>query len=63
MKDTEQRQKDFRSDLAKLLDKHGADMDLEEEAYYGGRSHICVTMMSIFDDEGEITHDYCEFEL
>ena len=63
MKTKDQREKMFRDDLEKLLNKHQAEMDLEIESFHGGSSHMLVTMFTILDDDTNTTHEYCEFEL
>lgn len=60
-----ERESAFRKDLAELLAKHKAEMDITDDGRpYGMHSGICtITMDSIFDSESNETVEYTEFNL
>lgn len=65
MKTSEERQKHFEEDLRILLSKHGANMALEEVSD-GSRwsvpeHSLVIQMDSIYNDDGDLIADFCEF--
>ena len=65
MQTPKEREDAFRRDLAELLAKHKAELDITDDREpYGLHSGIAVvTMMSEWDDDGNQTADYTEFRL
>ena len=65
MKTAKEREEAFRRDLAELLAKHKAELDITDDGKsYGMHSGIAeVTMMSEWDAEGNLTADYTEFRI
>ena len=61
----EEREKSFRDDLAILLAKHKAEIDITDDGKgYGMQSGIVeVTMRSEWDDDGNQTAEYADFTL
>lgn len=59
-----QREKAFRDDLAALLDKHGAQMDItDDKRNYGMHSGIVVITMPAWFENYEVSKEYTEFQL
>ena len=65
MRTPEEREADFRADLAELLAKHKAELDITDDGKsYGMHCGIAVvTMMSEWDAAGTQTAEYTEFRL
>ena len=65
MQTPKEREDAFRRDLAKLLTKHKAVLDITDDRKdYGMHSGIAVvTMMSEWDDAGNQTAEYTEFRI
>lgn len=65
MKTAKQREEEFRADLAALLEKHGAEIDVTDDGRpFGMHSGIClVTMGGEWDGTGELVKEYTEFRL
>lgn len=65
MKTRDQREKEFREDLAALLEKHGAEIEIQDEGLgYMPRPAIFVCMQSAYDDDlGQTVLEYTEFKL
>lgn len=65
MKTAEQREQEFRQDLAALLEKHGAEVEITDDRKpYGLHSGVCViSMQSVWDDDANLIADYTEFRL
>lgn len=64
MKTNEDREREFRKDFKALLEKHGAEFDLEIGGHPECRvASATITMYSKYDENDEITHDFCEFDL
>ena len=65
MKTKEELEKDFRDDLKLLLEKHNAEMDITDDGKsYGMHSSIVtISIMSTWDDKGETTSKFCEFNI
>ena len=62
---SEQREAAFRSDLAELLARHGAEINITDDGRsYGMQSGVCiVTMGGVFDKEGDEVKEFTEFNL
>lgn len=60
-----QREESFRTELAELLAKHGAEIEVTDDGKsYGMQSGVClVTMNGVYDKDGEPVLDYTEFSL
>lgn len=65
MRTAQEREEAFRRDLAELLAKHKAELDITDDGKaYGMHSGIAVvTMMSEWDSDGNVTDDYTEFRI
>ncbi len=65
MKSKEQLEKDFRKDLALLLKKHNAEMDITDDRKpYGMHSAIVtINIPNTWDDKGETISENCEFNI
>jgi hypothetical protein len=65
MRTAAEREASFRADLAELLAKHKAELDITDDgSSYGMHSGIAVvTMMSEFDEDGNLLADYTEFRI
>lgn len=65
MRTAKEREAAFRLDLAELLKKHKAELDITDDGKaYGMHSGIAiVTMMGEWDGDGNITAEYTEFRL
>jgi hypothetical protein len=65
MKTPQEREAAFRRDLAELLAKHNAEIDVTDDGKpWGQHSGIAVvTMMNEFDEAGNETAEYTEFRL
>jgi hypothetical protein len=65
MKTATEREAAFRKDLAELLAKHGAELDITDDGKpYGRHSAIAiVSMMCEYDSDGEVSADYTEFRI
>lgn len=65
MRPAQQREADFRRELAELLRKHGAEIQVTDDGRpYGLHSGICrVTMEGKYDKDGAVVEDYTEFDL
>ena len=63
MKTKKEREEEFRRDLAELLAKHKAELDITDDGKsYGMHSGIAVvTMMNEWDEDGNQTAEYTEF--
>ena len=62
MKTAKERESAFRKDLAALLDKHGAELDIDDDGL-AWRAKITVIMNSRYCDDSEMTHEHREFDL
>lgn len=60
-----QREAAFRAELAELLARHGAELEVTDDGRsYGMQSGVClVTMNGVCDMDGEIAQEYTEFNL
>jgi hypothetical protein len=65
METAKSREEAFRRDLAELLKKHEAELEVTDDRKpWGTHTGICViTMDSKLDAEGELIADYTEFRL
>lgn len=65
MKTKKEREEEFRRDLAELLAKHKAELDITDDGKsYGMHSGIAVvTMMNEWDEDGNQTAEYTEFRI
>ncbi|MDP1709176.1 MAG: hypothetical protein Q8L89_08970 [Gammaproteobacteria bacterium] len=65
MQTAKEREEAFRRDLAELLAKHKAELNIADDGKsYGMHSGIAeVTMMSEWDEAGNQTADYTEFRI
>lgn len=65
MQTAKEREEAFRRDLAELLAKHKAELNITDDGRsYGMHSGIAeVTMMGEWDAEGNATAEYTEFRL
>ena len=65
MKTKKEREEEFRRDLAELLAKHKAELDITDAGKsYGMHSGIAVvTMMNEWDEDGNQTAEYTEFRI
>ena len=65
MNTPKEREEAFRRDLAELLAKHRAQLDITDDSKeYGMHSSIVVvTMMSEWGEAGSQTNEYTEFRL
>ena len=65
MKTKKEREEEFRRDLAELLAKHKAELDItDDDKSYGMHSGIAVvTMMNEWDEDGNQTAEYTEFRI
>ena len=65
MRTPKEREDEFRCDLAELLKKHKAELDItDDNKDYGmHRAIAVVTMMSEWDDSGNQTAHYTEFRI
>ncbi len=60
-----EREKGFREALAALLERHGAELDITDDAAGWGmhRAIAVVSMQNVFDDDGNIVAEYVDFNL
>jgi len=60
-----EREAAFRADLAALLAKHGAEIEITDDGRsFGMQSGICIiTMNGTYDSDGEPVKAYTEFNL
>ena len=60
-----QREFAFRAELAELLEKHGAELEVTDDGKpWGMHSGVCkVTMASEFDSDGIMVKEFAEFNL
>lgn len=65
MQTAKEREEAFRRDLAALLDKHEAEIDVTDDGRpYGMHSGVCrVTMQGLWDENGDPIAEHTEFEL
>ena len=64
MKSKEDREREFREDFKALLEKHGAEFELDTYGYSDCvSSKAVITMHSDYDENNEIARDFCEFDL
>lgn len=65
MKAAKEREEAFRRDLAELLAKHKAELDITDDGKsYGMHNGIAVvTMMGEWDSNGDATAEYTEFQI
>ena len=65
MKTKEEREKHFREELRQLLSRHQAELDIGDDGKpYGMQSGVAtITMESIWNDDGDLIADFCEFEI
>ena len=65
MKTPKEREEAFRRDLAELLAKHKAELDITDDgkSYGMHRGIAVVTMMSEWDEAGNQTAEYTEFRI
>ena len=64
MKTKEQRKQAFLKDFQRLLQKHGAEIEITDDGKeYGMHNGICIiSMMSVYKDN-KLVKDFCEFNL
>ena len=60
-----EREKKFREDLKALLEKHGAELNITDDGspWGGHRGVATITMVSVWDDNCDITAEYTEYEI
>ena len=60
-----EREAAFRMKLRILLEGFGAELEItDDRKEYGMQSGIAIiTMPAIWDDDGNLIKDYCEFEI
>ena len=58
-----QREQAFRDDFAKLLEKHNASFELRDNGRHFSHWIAEITMMTEWDDSGNIQAEYTEFEI
>ena len=66
MTTAEEREMHFREELDQLLNRHGAEIELDINGrHVMGRPVATITMNAIYDDSGsgDMLADFCEFEL
>jgi hypothetical protein len=65
VKTAKQREEDFRRELAELLERHGAEIDVTDDGRpFGMQSGVClVTMGGQYDEDGKTVAEYTEFQL
>ena len=65
MQTAKEREEAFRRDLAELLAKHKAELNITDDGKsYGMHCGVAeVTMMSEWDADGNLTADYAEFRI
>ena len=65
MNTAKEREAAFRADLAELLNKHHAALDITDDGKpYGMHTAIVeITMPSEWDDDGGVISEYADFEL
>ena len=63
MKTKEERESEFRKDLAELLEMHNAEMDMTYGEHGGGHGEMTISMNEEYDAEGNISKPYFEFML
>jgi hypothetical protein len=65
MKTAKEREEAFRADLAELLAKHKAELDITDDGKsYGMHTGIAVvTMMGEWDSNGDAKAEYAEFKI
>ena len=64
VKTSQQREDEFRADLAALLEKHHAELEVTDDGKpHGMHNGICrITMMNEFDD-GEEVAQFAQFDI
>lgn len=65
MKTAQEREDAFRDDLAQLLAKHGAEMDVTDDGRdFGLHRGVCeISMNGKWDENGNQVAEYTEFRL
>lgn len=65
MKTAKEREDAFRRDLAELLQKHGAELQVTDDGRpYGLHSGVCrISMYGKWNADGEPMEEYAEFDL
>lgn len=66
MKTKEQREKEFMEDLAALLEKHCASIDLVEKGshnYQPGEDHMEVTLQALYTTDYDCAAEHATFSL
>ncbi len=65
MQTAKEREEAFRRDLAELLAKHKAELNITDDGKsYGMHNGVAeIMMMSEWDAEGNLTADYTEFRI
>jgi len=65
VKTSKQRKAEFLAELNDLLSRHGAELQITDDGKdYGMHTGTAiVTMPAKWSDNGDLTHDYTEFEL
>lgn len=60
-----QRESAFRAELAELLARHGAELEVTDDGRnYGMQSGVCrITMNGVYDKDGDVVQEYAEFTL
>lgn len=60
-----EREKQFREDLKAFLAAHGAELNITDDGspWGGQRGVATITMVSVWDDNFDITAEYTEFEI
>ncbi len=65
MKTAKEREAEFRADLAELLRKHRAELNVTDDGRpYGMQSGVCeVYLEGVFDEDGNVIEEFSEFNL
>lgn len=65
MKTAKEREEAFRRELAELLQKHDAELQVTDDGRpYGMQSGVCrISMSGKWDADGEPLEEYAEFDL
>jgi len=66
MRTKAQRQEAFMKELQSLLNKHGAELEVQEdgEGYYGNHSSVTnISMGGIWNQDNDCEAEYVEFDL
>jgi len=65
MKTAKERQDNFMEDLRALLKKHQAELEItdDRQSYGMHRGVMNVSMDAIYDDDGNVIAEWCDFNL